>query len=159
VTAACAGCGLPIEGGTAGCRAIFDALLARDFGEVAYFRLHRLLVDAYSLQHPEDYCASAKSFAAHATGLCWALERAGDRAVGSEALRRWLDGPAPVEKPTLPPSRGARTIADVRAAADVAAYEVALERWARSTWDAYTPLHALVRGWVERALASPPRRR
>ena len=41
----CTGCGLWIEGGPAGCRRLFDHILARDFSDVSYFRVHRLLVD------------------------------------------------------------------------------------------------------------------
>ena len=63
----CSGCGLVVPGGTAGCQAIMDEVLARDFSDVLYFRVHRMMVDTYSLQHPERYCASAKSLAAHLT--------------------------------------------------------------------------------------------
>ena len=61
---------MPIKGGETGCQKIFEDLLARDFGNVLYFRSHRMLVDTYALQHPERYCVSAKSLAAHLTGLC-----------------------------------------------------------------------------------------
>lgn len=64
----CSGCGLVVPGGAAGCRALFEELLARDFTNSAYFRVHRMMVDVYSLQHPER--ASAKSLAAHLTNLC-----------------------------------------------------------------------------------------
>lgn len=72
-TERCSGCGLVVRGGTAGCQAIMDDLLARDFSNVAYFRVHRMMVDTYCLQHPERYCVSAKSLAAHLTGLCWLI--------------------------------------------------------------------------------------
>ena len=60
-----------------------DKLLARDFSDVTYFRVHRLLVDTYCVQHPERYCVSFKSLAAHLVGLCWSLEHSGSRAVPS----------------------------------------------------------------------------
>jgi len=72
---------MPVEGGETGCQKMFEQLVARDFGNVLYFRSHRMLVDTYALQHPESYCASPKSLAAHLTGLCWLLERGGSRAV------------------------------------------------------------------------------
>lgn len=153
----CEGCGLRVAGGTAGCQAIADELWAREFTESAYFGVHRMTVDIYSLQHPDRYCASAKSLAAHLTGLCWLIEHDGSRATGNEALRRWLDGDAGLEKPPLPAFRGALTIADVRAAADAVAYREVVERWGRSTWDAYAPLHALAREWIRRALETPRR--
>lgn len=148
---ACAGCGLSVAGGTAGCQGLMDEILARDFSDVTYFRVHRLMVDTYALQHPERYCASAKSLAAHLTGLCWLLERGGSRALGSEPLRRWLDGRVDLEKPALPAFRGALTIADVRAAPDAESYASAVDRWARATWEAYAPLHGRARTWIEEA--------
>ena len=114
----CSGCGLLVQDGTAGCQRIADELWAREFGDVTYFRVHRLTVDTYCLQHPDRYCASPKSLAAHLTGLCWLLERDGSRATGSQALRRWLNGAVRLEKPPLPASRGRLTVADVLDAAD-----------------------------------------
>jgi len=151
----CEGCGLVVPGGTSGCQALMDELLARDFSDVLYFRVHRLMVDTYALQHPERYCASAKSLAAHLAGLCSILEFGGNRATGSDALRKSLDGGRmDLEKPEIPARRGELTIADVRGAAGPVAYGDAVERWARSTWDAYTPLQELARSWTEAALGS-----
>lgn len=156
----CAGCGLAVPGGTAGCQAILDELLARDFSDVAYFRVHRMMVDTYSLQHAERYCASAKSLAAHLIGLCDLLERGGSRAVGTDSLRRWLDGTPRLKKPPIPSFRGSLTVADVRAAPDPEAYARAVDRWSRSTWDAYSTLHSVARDWIDQALAGrrPPAR-
>jgi hypothetical protein len=122
-----------------------DELLARDFSNVSYFRVHRMMVDVYSLQHPDRYCASAKSLAAHVTGLGALLERGGSRAVGVEALRRWLEGDPGIEKPVIPSFRGRLTIADVFRAPDPQAFAEAVERWARSTWEAYSALQPLAR--------------
>lgn len=157
----CAGCGLQVAGGTEGCQAIFDELLARDFGDVAYFRVHRLLVDVYSLQHPERYCASAKSLAAHLGGLCCILEHGASRAIGAEWMRAWLNGTPPLGKPDLPRSRGALTIKSVRDAAGPVAHGEAVEGWARATWEAYAALHPIARAWVAaaRAHGAPARSR
>ncbi len=70
MTEACAGCGLAIEGGTQACQALFDGMTLRAMSDMRYARVHRLAVDAYAMQHPDRYGRSAKSFAAHLTGLC-----------------------------------------------------------------------------------------
>ena len=62
----------------ADCQEMFDHLLARSFSDLTYGRFHRIFVDLYSLQHPDKYCASAKSFAAHLTGLCCVMEHSCD---------------------------------------------------------------------------------
>ena len=148
----CAGCGLEIAGGTDGCQALFDqfrlresAELARDYGST------RLTIDIYSLQHPDRYCVSAKSLAAHLTGLCWAVERSGSES-GLRALQRWLNGSVPLDKPDVPNDRGKLTVADIASAVDHAAYAAALDRWARSTWEAYSPLQDVARRWIDEAV-------
>lgn len=104
------------------------------------------------MQHPERYCVSAKSLAAHLTGLAWAIEHGIDER-GLRALHRALDGRVDLAKPPLPASRGALTIADVAPAAETEAYTKAVDAWARATWDAYAPLHETARRWIERAFA------
>ena len=106
----CAGCGRAIDGGTAACRAEFDAACAFDFGGGVPWELHRLMVDAYALQHPDDFCASGKSLAAHLAGALAGIEHDGRRAV-HRALRDRLDGPRDLERPDAPADRGGVTIA------------------------------------------------
>jgi hypothetical protein len=149
----CSGCGIAIKGGDAGCQKLADELWARDFSNALYFRSHRLMVDTYALQHPDRYCDSAKSFAAHLGGLCCAFEHRTDPAA-LDTLQRWLSKNPVLIRPPLPEKRGARTIAEVRVIQDPAAYASAVERWARSTWEAYEPLHEMARGWIEESVAA-----
>ena len=149
---ACSGCGVMVTGGASGCQAIMDEILARHFSEVTYFGVHRLFVDAYSVQHPERYCVSFKSLAAHLAHLCWSLEYGGSAAIPSERIRRWVEQHPHEDKPSLPAFRGTLTVADVAAATDPASHRRAVEAWARSAWDAYVVLQPLARQWVDRAL-------
>ena len=128
------------------------ALAVRGFSDPAHARVHRLAVDTYRFQHPDGYCISAKSLAAHLTGLCWALEY-GAHPTGYRALNRWLDGTPPVQKRESPTFRGALTIADVYGITDADAHARAVEHWARSTWEAYAALHPLAHRWMEEALS------
>lgn len=152
--AICAGCGMRIAGGTVGCHALYEELVGRDFTDVRFFLVHRLMVDTYCLQHPDRYCVSAKSLAAHLCGLCDILERGASRAVGSQALRGWLDGARQLDKPELPAERGELTIADVRDAETSEEHALRVDAWARSTWEAYEPLHSVARGWLDAATAT-----
>ncbi|HYI47509.1 MAG TPA: DUF5946 family protein [Allosphingosinicella sp.] len=148
----CSGCGRAVAGGTPGCRAEFDRLLARDFSDPRFFASHRLFVDIYSLQHPDEFCRSAKSLAAHLCGLGLILEGGANAATGSAALRAWLNGRA-LDKPAVPAARGAITIADVSGIDDPAAWRAALQAWAMSTWAAWSDLHAVSRAWISEAEA------
>jgi hypothetical protein len=142
---------MSVEGGEEGCQALFQQMIARDFSDALYFRAHRTLVDAYCLQHPARYCASAKSLAAHLVGLAFAVEQGGAVGVAPDRLRRWLDGDPGLQKPEVPPFRGELTLAEAAAAPDAQAYAAAVERWSRSVWAAYAPLHGIARQWIARA--------
>jgi len=149
----CEGCGLRIAGGTAGCQALFDEFRAREITELAAkYASTRLTVDVYCLQHPDRYCVSAKSLAAHLTGVGWAVERGGGD-WGLRMLQRWLDGGVRLEKPPLPAGHGELTIADVAGATGTDDYLAALDLWARSAWSAYSGLHEVARGWIDAAVA------
>ena len=149
---ACAGCGLAVPGGTTGCQSIMDELMAKGFSDASYSRVHRLFVDTYCLQHPDPYCVSFKSFAAHLTSVCWSLEYGGNAATVSMPLRKWVEQHPHLEKPAVPAVRGMLTIADVARAPDPDAHARAVDEWARSTWTAYAALHSVVREWVKAAL-------
>lgn len=107
----------------------------------------------YYQLHPDRYGRSAKSFAAHLTGLCTWLDDGGGAPSVNASVQRWLSGPSPIVKPTLPPSYGAITIRELVDLEDPVRYGEALRRWARSTWDAYAPLQATARNWIAASLA------
>jgi hypothetical protein len=143
----CLECGMRADDSRPACKEMWDELLTRDFERAAYWRYHRLAVDAYCLQHPASMCASAKSFAAHLCGLCIALEMGNDQAMLS-GLQRWLSTNPGIAKPDLPGFRGAKIIADLHGLEDITAYGRALEEWAQSVWTAYGVLHGLARDWI-----------
>ena len=145
---ACAGCGLLVDGGTDACQAIFDDESAREYGDLRFAVRRRMVVDTYCLQHPERYCVSAVSLAAHLTGLCIALEHRGREEELNAAIQRWLSRRPRLDKPSLPEHRADETIADLRTATDPTDHRTIAERWARQTWAAYRPLHELARRWV-----------
>ena len=149
----CEDCGWAAAGGRGGCRARFDVFIARDFSDALYFRTHRIFVDTYALQHPDEFCRSAKSFAAHLVGLGWILEEGASTAVGAGRLHRWLSGRTDLVKPAaLPLTYGAMTIGDLPPDADPNTWAQAVRRWAESNWAAWSDLHPLARHW--RSLAS-----
>ena len=147
----CSGCGWMIDRGTEGCRARFNDILARDFSDARFFRTHRLLVDTYCLQHPDEYCASGKSLAAHLAGLCAILENGASKAAGPPSLHKWLSGPRQLSKPPLPPTRGAMTFGDLPDTDDPVRWSAALQEWAESTWAAYACVHDTAREWLRRS--------
>jgi len=146
----CADCGAKITGGTTACRAVFHEFGLRAIDRTIDRASHWMLVDAYALQHPEPYCHSAKSLAAHLTGLCCALEHDRDQKLRA-TLQRWLNGTPALEKPEVPVARGRLTIADVHRVADSPDEKRVLQEWARSVWDAWSDHHETARRWIRTA--------
>ena len=116
--------------------------------------LARLFVDTFAMQHPARSCKSAKSYAAHITGLCCGVEYGGSQAVYA-ALQRWLNGPAAaigIARPTEPRFRGTLTVRYTYDAESDAEFAARVHDWARDVWQAYASQHELVRAWVRKAI-------
>ena len=150
----CPECGAEVNGGREACQRLFDEVLAKEFRDFRYGRIHRLTVDAYSLQHPAEYMRSAKSYAAHLTGMYAALESS-IAAETNRAVQQWLNGPKALTRPgePAPRQRGSLTILHVHAAVDPDDHIRRVREWALSTWLAWRDYHHVARQWVEQATA------
>ena len=147
----CEDCGAAVPEGRAGCLKIFEEIIAKEFGDYRYGRIHRLTVDAYSLQHPDRYMRSGKSFAAHLTGMCIALEDEGAPAL-NQIVQRWLSTNPGIVKPSrLPERKGNLTVAYLQAASDSDEHVSRVREWARDVWNAWSEHHALARQWIDEA--------
>jgi hypothetical protein len=144
----CDGCGLAIVGGADSCQAMFDDESVREYGDVAFAGRRRLVVDTYALQHPDRYCKSATSLAAHLTGVCIAIEHRAREELLNDAVQRWLSRRPELARPDVPANRGPLTVADVVAAVSVNDHRAVVERWARGTWTGYLDLQPIARAWV-----------
>lgn len=152
---ACPECGAEGVSGAEECNRLFQEVVGREFSQPELFPVHRLTVDAYSLQHPERYMKSAKSAVAHLTGMCWAMEGQDDPSI-SNALSRFLDGTPELTRPEPVPRggfRGELTIADVHSAGDSEQHIQRVKEWARSVWESWALHHGKAREWVEEAKA------
>lgn len=127
-----------------------DQLGLAAIGAGVGYDLHRLMVDTYCLQHPDRYCISGKSLAAHLTGAYWQAELGGGRA-GLDRLQRWLNGPRELPRPEVPTQRGSITALDVVKRVADSDWRPAIEEWARATLIAYAPLHLLAGEWITAA--------
>ena len=149
--ARCTACGAPVAGLTA-CRSLFDELIAREFSDYRYARLHRLTVDTYALQHPEEFMRSAKSFVAHLTGACAAMETDQAAAI-NRSVQQWLNGVKSLERPLdVPPGkRGTVTVVYAHEATEPEEYLRRVQEWAQSAWAAWASHHEIARRWIARA--------
>jgi hypothetical protein len=132
------------------------ALAAQAASDVRYGRVYRLAFDTYCMQHPEIYCRSAKSYAAHLTALACGVEHAGDPALYA-AIQQWLNGRVELTRPETLAARGTHTIADLQGAPDADEHVRRVRAWAREVWEAYATQHTLARRWIETARSAGAR--
>ena len=149
---ACPSCG-SLLGGRSGCQATFDELNANAWTSQSRASMHNLVVDTYAMQHTEEYGQSAKSYIAHLTRLCCAVDAPGDQAL-YWSVARWLDGTQQLPRPSDLASRGKMTIADIQEVAPEDEYPDLVRQWARDVWTAYADQHANARQWLEMARVS-----
>jgi hypothetical protein len=157
VDSKCTECGAEVPAEFTSCDELFMSILTplglrwAESQDVA--ALGQLLVDTFAMQHPKRSCKSAKSYAAHLTGLCCGMEYNGAKSVYA-ALQRWLNGPAEaigITRPTEPDDRGALTIRYVYDAHTEAEFAARVREWAREVWEAYSSEHEIARGWIKKA--------
>lgn len=152
----CPGCGLtlPSDGGgshayigaSPSCWSLYGDLLAREFGDPAFMRAHRLTVDAYCAQHPGiPERRSIQSINVHLVGLHLSL----DRGLESDFVRRviavvagklasnlvWFDPPEVFSRATL---------RDVLAARNAEEHGDLVTFWAKSVWGSWHAAHGRV---------------
>ncbi|HSR49468.1 MAG TPA: DUF5946 family protein [Acidobacteriota bacterium] len=158
-TVACVGCGgrFPdLDGPThrymessPACWACFGEVLAREYSDLKYRKVHRLTVDAYAIQHPgqpSDQCI--RSVALHAISLCAIFEQDIDLNQATQIIQKaaldkerfvWL---------TPPTSMGPMTIADIHPAQDAQEHARLVRQWAESAWSAWSEHHPTFRRWL-----------
>ena len=132
-----------------GCWAVYGEVLAREYQDPAFAALHRLTVDAYAVQHPgEPVPAARRSVFFHLMSLCLVLERGCPPREATEVLQR-LGAEKPLPEWLEPPeARGRLTVVDVHGVEGPEAHVTAVERWARSAWNAWSEHHDRVRSSV-----------
>jgi len=149
----CESCGAVVAEGKAGCRKLFEEVLVKDYSDFRYFKTHRLMVDAYSLQHAEEYMLSGKSFAAHLIGMYAALECEESSTI-NRTMQKWLSGNPQIDKPDeLPKKRGNITVTYVHSAIDAEEHNMRVREWANSVWSAWAEYHDLAKSLISEATA------
>ena len=118
--------------------------------------LERLVVDAYSAQHPgRRQVRAVQSVAVHLMGLCTVLERGAEPRIAPTRDRKparrtldlhWLDPPRPI---------GTLTVRGPLRAHGPEEHAVSVEAWARDVWAAWAPHHQTVRSWLDVASRRP----
>ena len=159
---ACPGCGLDLPdsdgpthaylGASAACWALFGEVLAREFGDPGYFSIHQLTVDTYAVQHPgQEERRTIQSAGLHLMTLCLVVERDFDPTKGPVMHKQFVGRPE-FHRLEPPAHLGDLTVADVHRASNANEHKLAVQRWARSVWAAWSPHHDQIRRWLDESL-------
>jgi CTP:molybdopterin cytidylyltransferase MocA len=163
ITEACPGCGArylphavdethPYLDASPACWAAFGELLAREFGDVTFGRVHRHSVDVYAVQHPgTDDRRERRSVALHLIGLCHWLDH-GIESVRLTAITQRLANDDRSWPWLTPPLGYPMTVGDVLVARDGPEHVRLVTRWAETTWEAWAAHHETIRTWAAAAI-------
>ena len=145
------------------CWAAFTELLAYEGMHYGYPDIHRLVVDAYAVQHPQNtalqvelgisqrlIAASIKSVAIHLIALYLALVKKVELKRINRMMNHILTSGA-IFDPLDPPSQlGSITVIDIAQASNFEEYTQWAWKWVQSAWNAWTPHHEIVQSWYEK---------
>lgn len=146
---------------SSGCWQAFNELLAHERNLWGYPDVHRLVVDAYSVQHPQNFVlqrslnisqrfidASVQSVAVHLIALYFALVEKKKLKEISKFMDQILKNGAIFETLSPPENLGKLTIADAPYTHDIDGYRDFAWSWAQETWSAWSQYHEQVKLWI-----------
>ncbi len=131
-----------------GCWQIYGEILAREYSDVAYWKNHRLTVDAYAAQHPGvESAQSIQSVAVHLMSLYFVIEEGRPHDVATQLIKKatkqkfyWLQPPI---------NLGGVNATIVWASKNAKEHNNQVELWARSVWKAWEEHHEIIKKWVK----------
>jgi len=145
----------PYIGGSSGCWAVYGEVLAREYSAPAYMDIHRLTVDAYSVQHPGNAeRRSTQSVYGHLVSLYLVIEKGFDHASATAALRQFVHRKLNLAWLDPPKNRGSVTIVDVLAAKTPDEHKKVVVLWAQEAWEAWAMYHEKIQKMVEKCRGS-----
>lgn len=132
-----------------GCWSIYGEVLAREYSDPNYFEIHRLTVDAYAVQHPGSTDRqSIQSVGVHLIRLCLFLECGLTPDNANDAMLEAGKGKHSFFYLEPPQNLGVITAADVYEARSVKEHKAIVQEWARTSWEAWSMHHDIVRQWL-----------
>lgn len=146
---------------SSGCWQAFNELLAHERMMWGYPDVHRLMVDSYSVQHPQNLDlqrklgisqrfidASIQSMAVHLVGLHFALVEKRKLNEISKLMSQIIQKHAPFEILDRPDNLGEITIKDAPLTENINEYRDFAWKWAEIAWSSWSKYHEQVKMWA-----------
>ena len=141
---------------------MFNAVLEREYSDLAFGEAHLFTVDAFCLQHSEQ--CGPRSNAFHLMRLCWLIERGGNPSIrqvrgGGRAFYKAREDRVRHLPYLAPPStRGNLTVVSVLGAPTAEKHAERARAWGQCVWDAWSEHHRWAREEVGQWFAGHPMR-
>jgi len=136
-----------------GCWACFGKVLAREYSDDQYWKMHRLTVDAYAVQHPGQLSPQAiQSVAVHLISICAVLEKEMDIQLTTDLLNEAASEKGKYQWLDLPTSMGELTVFDVYQAKNAEEHAQLVLDWAQTAWNAWSDHHDTIKLWLSEQL-------
>ena len=133
---------------SASCWSAYGQVLEKEYSDARYWKNHRLTVDAYAVQHPGGNCArSVQSVAVHLVSMYLVFERQLPQNQVTQLLSRateftfkWLEPPE---------NLGSVNVGDILEVENHIEHNIIVERWAKSSFNAWEDHHKTIKEWAE----------
>lgn len=145
------------------CWNVYTQLLAYGGEHFGYPDVHRLIVDAYMVQHPQNFelqkelnisqrfiDASVQSVAIYLLALYMAIEKKMELKKIAKSMAQILKQGAKFEPLEQPQLVGEITVANIAPEYTADEYNQFAWQWAQSAWDAWAPYHDTVEAWYKK---------
>lgn len=151
ITEACSGPTHSYIQATPGCWKLYGEVLVREYSDPQYWRMHRLTVDAYSVQHPDgDDPRAIQSVTVHLVGLYITLVKKLSAEFATQIIGKIIQkNKGKFILLERPKNLGKITIQDVWQAKNAEQHEMVIAQWAQSVWEAWQQHHDYIASLAE----------
>lgn len=134
-----------------GCWDTYTRVLAKEYSDPDYFKVHRVTVDAYAASHPgRPEARTIQSINLHLIGLCMVFELGKDPESSTPYLQlakdkfhnefQWLEGRKKAEI----------CVSRVLLSKDAKSHQKLVLDWGKTVWQSWSNTHAMIRSYCER---------
>lgn len=132
-----------------GCWKVFGDVLAKEYSDQEYWKVHRLTVDSYACQHGGDTSRAIQSVNVHLCALYLAIERKLPFAAFSPQMKKVITKFKSQFVALDPPDwQGVMKVTDVSKAKDAAEHCLLVQKWAEEVWQAWEHEHRRVKSMM-----------
>ena len=129
------------------CWQLYGELLAWQYSDISYGKVHRLTVDTYAIQHPGDQHdqRARQSVSVHLASLYLIFIKNYNYTAATKAISAIIQQHrSKFPSLPIPEQLGQLTVQDVLKTKNSKQYQSVVERWAKASWEAWETQHPYI---------------